>query len=130
MNDINDATGRETAARITESGGRAIFVHADVARDDDVRRLVDTAVSTYGRLDGAVNNAGVEATGLVAEANGMFQRLFETTSVSKKQVLAVIPARRSLRPGELCAAVCYLLADDSRYMVGHTLALDGGFTAQ
>jgi NAD(P)-dependent dehydrogenase (short-subunit alcohol dehydrogenase family) len=48
----------------------------------------------------------------------------------EEQALAAIPARRVLRPDESCAAVRYLLADDSRYVVGHTLVLDGGFTAQ
>jgi NAD(P)-dependent dehydrogenase (short-subunit alcohol dehydrogenase family) len=44
------------------------FVGADVGDDAAVRELVATAVRTYGRLDCAVNNAGTETTGLIADA--------------------------------------------------------------
>ena len=46
---------KETA---TEIGSSAIAVHADVARSDDVRGMVDTAVREFGRLDILFNNAG------------------------------------------------------------------------
>ena len=39
-------------------GGRAVSVQADVSRAEDVQRLVQTTVKTYGRLDILVNNAG------------------------------------------------------------------------
>ena len=41
-------------------GDKAIGVEADVSKVDDLQRLVDTAVKTFGRLDIMVNNAGVE----------------------------------------------------------------------
>jgi glucose 1-dehydrogenase len=44
---------------ITERGGEAIGVEADVSRVADLERLVQTAVDTYGRLDVMVNNAGI-----------------------------------------------------------------------
>ncbi|MEE9198213.1 MAG: glucose 1-dehydrogenase, partial [Dehalococcoidia bacterium] len=43
---------------IREKGGEAVFVQADVANADDVRRVIKTAVDTYGRLDILFNNAG------------------------------------------------------------------------
>ncbi|HEY7433454.1 MAG TPA: glucose 1-dehydrogenase [Streptosporangiaceae bacterium] len=43
--------------RIEESGGRALAVRTDVKDAGSVRNLVDQAVSTYGRLDAAFNNA-------------------------------------------------------------------------
>ena len=52
--------GQDVVAETKAQGGEAIFVAADVARAGDVMALVDRAVSTFGRLDIAFNNAGVE----------------------------------------------------------------------
>lgn len=50
----------ETSRRIQGSGGRSIAVAADVSKLDDVQRLIDQTLSAFGRLDIAVNNAGIE----------------------------------------------------------------------
>lgn len=55
--------GRESAHLIQEAGGEAIFVATDVTQESDVQRLVAEALAHYGRLDCAVNNAGVVGTG-------------------------------------------------------------------
>ena len=47
------------AARITESGGEAVFVPTDVRRREEVARLVEFARTQYGRLDVLISNAGV-----------------------------------------------------------------------
>jgi NAD(P)-dependent dehydrogenase (short-subunit alcohol dehydrogenase family) len=60
--------GRATAASVQAAGGEMTFVETDVADDTAVRDLVATAVQTYGDLDCAVNNAGTEATGLIADS--------------------------------------------------------------
>ncbi len=60
VSDINADGGEETLSAIKEAGGDGIFVHADVSRPDDVASLVGQVVSTYGRLDCAYNNAGIE----------------------------------------------------------------------
>lgn len=54
------AEGEAVAAAIRADGGRARFLQADVTREDDIRRLVETAVAEYGRLDVAFNNAGTD----------------------------------------------------------------------
>ncbi len=52
--------GEALAAEIRALGAEALFVAADVRHERDVRVLVDEAVSRFGRLDVAVNNAGTE----------------------------------------------------------------------
>jgi NADP-dependent 3-hydroxy acid dehydrogenase YdfG len=47
------------ARELTEGGGRAIAVETDVAHCDQVKRLVDTAVQTFERIDVMINNAGL-----------------------------------------------------------------------
>jgi NAD(P)-dependent dehydrogenase (short-subunit alcohol dehydrogenase family) len=54
-----ESWGLEVVARIRESDGRAEFYRADLASDEDGRRLVDFTVQTFGGLDILVNNAGM-----------------------------------------------------------------------
>jgi NAD(P)-dependent dehydrogenase (short-subunit alcohol dehydrogenase family) len=58
--DIND--GSETISLIKKTGGDGFFVKCDVSKDEDVKAMVDKTVSTYGRIDFAYNNAGIEGT--------------------------------------------------------------------
>jgi len=48
-----------TAATIAAAGGEALSVPTDVARLDDLERLCTAAVARFGRIDGLVNNAGI-----------------------------------------------------------------------
>ncbi|TCO65112.1 SDR family NAD(P)-dependent oxidoreductase [Actinocrispum wychmicini] len=50
--------GEQVAADIRANGGQALFVPTDVTVESDVENLVRTAVTEFGRLDGAFNNAG------------------------------------------------------------------------
>lgn len=54
------ASGEETAQAVVAQGGAARFVAADLASEIEIAALVAAAVESYGRLDGAFNNAGVE----------------------------------------------------------------------
>jgi NAD(P)-dependent dehydrogenase (short-subunit alcohol dehydrogenase family) len=45
---------------VEEAGGDGTCVKTDVANESDVRSLVERTVDTYGRLDYAFNNAGIE----------------------------------------------------------------------
>ncbi len=58
VNDINADAGERVAGAIRKAGGSAQFVQGDVTRDADWARLVQSAQSTFGRLDVVVNNAG------------------------------------------------------------------------
>ncbi|MGE5224051.1 MAG: SDR family oxidoreductase [Omnitrophica WOR_2 bacterium] len=59
IGDIQDEGSRETVRLIKEKGGEATYVRTNVANAPEVAALIDKAVSTYGRLDFACNNAGI-----------------------------------------------------------------------
>ncbi len=59
VSDVNDSGGQGTVALIRERGGEADFIHTDVSRAADCAAMVERAVSRYGRLDVAFNNAGI-----------------------------------------------------------------------
>ncbi|WP_395733025.1 glucose 1-dehydrogenase [Prosthecobacter sp.] len=70
--------GQAVVAEIKATGGEATFVKADVAVEADVAALVAKTVATYGRLDVAFNNAGVELTGSIVDANEAdYRRVFD-----------------------------------------------------
>lgn len=53
--------GESTVRDIKKLGGDGKFVKSDVSKPSEVASMVDVAVETYGRLDFAFNNAGIEA---------------------------------------------------------------------
>jgi NAD(P)-dependent dehydrogenase (short-subunit alcohol dehydrogenase family) len=59
LTDLADEAGEKVAAQIGESGGDALYVHADVSREEDARGMVDAAVKRFGSLDILYNNAGI-----------------------------------------------------------------------
>ncbi len=64
--DIADANGEKVVEEIRAAGGTAGFFHADIASPTGAQELVTHVVATYGRLDVAVNNAGLaEKPGLM-----------------------------------------------------------------
>jgi NAD(P)-dependent dehydrogenase (short-subunit alcohol dehydrogenase family) len=77
--------GEETVRLIKEAGGEAIFVQADVTKEADVEAMVDKAVSVFGRLDIAFNNAGTvaENPSLIEQTEAEYER---TMNVNVKGV--------------------------------------------
>src|SRR6202045_4538155 len=65
----HDNKGQALAAELKALGAQAEYLRADVTNEDEVRNLVDKAVTRFGRLDVAVNNAGFEGeTGPIQDA--------------------------------------------------------------
>jgi NAD(P)-dependent dehydrogenase (short-subunit alcohol dehydrogenase family) len=58
--DINDQTLGAATDELTASGYRALAVSCDVASEDQAAAMVERAVATFGRLDMAFNNAGIQ----------------------------------------------------------------------
>jgi NAD(P)-dependent dehydrogenase (short-subunit alcohol dehydrogenase family) len=77
--------GEETVRLIKEAGTEAIFVQADVTKEADVKAMVDKAVSVFGRLDIAFNNAGTvgENPSLIEQTEAEYDR---TMNVNVKGV--------------------------------------------
>ncbi|MCK6551810.1 SDR family oxidoreductase [Myxococcota bacterium] len=70
---------RTLGDELRDAGGESVEVVADVCRIEDVRKIAETAIATYGGFDTWVNNAGVGLFGKISEVPIEDQRqLFET----------------------------------------------------
>ena len=132
-----------------------MYVAADVSREDEVARLVQTAVETCGKLDVLVNNAGVavykplqelteEDFDLVVSVNqkGTF---FATKHAVPAMIAAGGPRRAEVMercaretplgnrigtPEDCAPLYVYLASDESGFVTGQKLAVDGGILAE
>ncbi len=79
--DIDKAGGAKTVSHILDAGGRAFYAHCDVRQAQQTRAMVAATLAEYGRLDAAVNNAGI--------AGSFEHRLHEAADDMLDAVLAV-----------------------------------------
>jgi NAD(P)-dependent dehydrogenase (short-subunit alcohol dehydrogenase family) len=216
--DYNPDGARKTVAMIKEAGGAADCVAADVSVTRQVEAVVAQTVQTFGRLDLAFNNAGIEGTiadtvnypedifdrviainlkavwlgmkyeipqmlktgggaivntasvlglvGLEAAAaynaakhgvvgltktaaleyaqknirvncvcpgfirTAMVERVLDRGALAEEMMVALEPMGRIGKPEEIGDGVCWLLSDAASFVTGHSLAIDGGFTAR
>ena len=70
---------RALIAKVEAVGGHAVGVDADVSQCEDLVKMVQTAVDTYGRLDVLINNAGIETR----------TSLLDTTEADFEKVIAI-----------------------------------------
>jgi 3-oxoacyl-[acyl-carrier protein] reductase len=60
VNYASDKTGADTTVKaITEAGGKAVAVKGDVSKATEATAIIESAITTYGKLDILVNNSGV-----------------------------------------------------------------------
>jgi len=73
------AEGAETITYVEKAGGKGLFVQCDVSDEAQVKSLVETTVKEFGRLDIAVNNAGIEGTPtpLIEATVEQYQQVFD-----------------------------------------------------
>jgi NAD(P)-dependent dehydrogenase (short-subunit alcohol dehydrogenase family) len=216
--DINEDGARSAAEDLVAAGHQAIGVRCDVADADEVAAMVRQTVSTFGRLDAAFNNAGVQnllaetadstaedfdrvnainlrgvwscmkyellqmreqgsgaivncssigglvgiaergvyhaskhgVLGLTKSAaleyaargiriNAVCPGIVETPMVADmlvsqpeamKELMKAQPIGRLGRPEEIAAAVLWLCSPGSSFVIGHALAVDGGYTVR
>ena len=80
------AEGEQVAQLIKDAGGEATFIRADMSLRPDIEALVAQTVEMYGRLDFAVNNAGVEGTFFVPTADYAEDTWDEVLNINLKAV--------------------------------------------
>ncbi len=81
VSDINLDGAQETARLISDAGGQALARRCDVTNRDAIQAMVDATVTAFGRLDAAVNNAGI--------SGHFYQRLHEADDESFERVIDV-----------------------------------------
>lgn len=218
--DVNQNALESAAERLSSEGTRTLAIRCDVADDESVREMVSKTVKTFGRLDAAFNNAGVQSIatetadldieefdrvvdinlrglwscmkyelmqmreqgkgsgaivncsslgGLVgvpgrgayhAAKHGvlgltksaaleyadrgirinavcpgivdtpMVAGMKETETEAMELLMSQVPARRLGRAEEIADPVLWLCSQGASFVVGHALAVDGGYTAR
>ena len=83
MMDIQGEKLKETENEIRSHGGEAVAITGSVDEDEDVAKLLKTAVDKYGKVDIAVNNAGIlrNNEGAVNISDEDTLALFETNAM-------------------------------------------------
>lgn len=69
IGDVTDEASQKAAESLAKSGAQTAHYHVDVRRPDEVERLVNGAVDTFGGVDILVNNAGVVLTKSTTETS-------------------------------------------------------------
>ncbi|WJZ93548.1 hypothetical protein VitviT2T_012479 [Vitis vinifera] len=101
--DVQDDIGLSICEALG-SHGTASFVHCDVTSDSDVKNVVDTAVSKYGKLDIMFNNAGISGNldpTILGTENENFRRVFDVNVYgaflgAKHAARVMIPAKKGV----------------------------------
>jgi glucose 1-dehydrogenase len=93
----DEAATEDLEQQVVALGDKAIGVEADVSKVDDLQRLVDAAVSSFGRIDIMVNNAGIETrTSVLDTTEAQYEKVLEVnlksaffgTQIAAKQMIA------------------------------------------
>ena len=90
------AEAEGVAAECAKAGGEAIVVRADVAQDEDCRRLAQAAQDQWGRIDGLVNNAGTTKFAAMRDLSLLsaadFQNIYAVNTIGPYQMVRACEA--------------------------------------
>ena len=100
VSDIAEPGGHETVRLIETEGGRAAFTRADMAKESDIKALIEFAEKTYGGLDVLVNNASppYRPLGLL---DHWFDALQADLEGAMHAILHAVPAMRKRNGGAI-----------------------------
>ena len=111
VSDVIVSEGEATVQMITQAGGQAIFVKADVTKPAEVEALVQETAKAFGRLDFALNNAGID---------GVRARTADYPEDTWHQVINV----------NLTGVFLCMKFELPLMITGHSLVMDGGIVAE
>lgn len=80
--------GETTVREILATGGRAVFVQADVALGEDCQRVAETTLAAFGRADILVNNAGITRTAPLPEMDEGFWDMVLDTNLKSAYLMS------------------------------------------
>jgi 3-oxoacyl-[acyl-carrier protein] reductase len=102
----SEREARETQAACEAAGVQTVLCKADVSNDADCRRMVDQAMSTWGRIDALINNAGTTKFVAHTDLEGLdaedFQRIYSVNVIGPFQMVrAVTPHMKAAGQGAI-----------------------------
>lgn len=77
LSDINVQQGQAVADQINADGGKAVFTKCDVSQAEDVKNMVELGISAFGKLDIAINNAGIAGNNLRTKTHDFTEEEFD-----------------------------------------------------
>lgn len=107
----------EVAEEIAAAGGQCLPLEADIRDDDEVDRVVGTALAEFGRIDVLVNNAGGQFSAPAEEINGKGWRAVHRLAVDAAWSMTRAVATRSMIPNR-SGVVCFLAFSPRRGIPG------------
>ena len=75
--DIDSGAGTQTVADIENSGGRGLFIRADMGITNDCRRVVEETVAAFGGIDIVFNNVGIQPADSYTDAVALEESVWD-----------------------------------------------------
>ena len=92
----------------------------DISKREDVENMIEITIKTFGRLDCAVNSAGIAGT---------LSLPTHEYPEAKQQAINFQRMKRMGQPQEVADVALWLCSDQSTFITGHAMAVDGGALA-